>query len=437
LTTRATPQAAALAALLLAVRALALRPSSLGGDGVRQRVASFGAMFALDPQDATGVAIPTFRVVTSLPTAGSSLGESVYVTSTRQGYVWDGVAWRDVTASPIRSFANDALLQADTTERSAPTRWPQTRATCTSERLVVGVASASASSPPTRTCWLTTPQSGSEAVANDLNVVFLRIDDNGTLTWQPVSTMATLEADILATQNIEGLQAVSTDSGRTYVNDGTRWVEQPIRHYDTEAELLADTPPPNTLAWANDTAHVFTYANNAWLGLNTGMDDPIPLGAFMDFPSRSIPNGWLECNGQVIPADAKYDDLRTLLGTANVPDLRGLFARAANDGQTLLGKIDWTTGRPKTNFTTSTTGAHTHTSSRQKTGSVRRATSPPQTSPQVMAATATGEQSQIPRATTPTPSAAVTPRQHLITFAWCVASKRSTSPRHVLHPTRS
>ena len=78
--------------------------------------ASFGSMFALDPQDATGVAIPTFRVTNALPASGSVLGQAVYVTATRQGYAWDGTAWRDITASPIRSFLNDAALQANTTE---------------------------------------------------------------------------------------------------------------------------------------------------------------------------------------------------------------------------------------------------------------------------------------------------------------------------------
>jgi microcystin-dependent protein len=82
----------------------------------------------------------------------------------------------------------------------------------------------------------------------------------------------------------------------------------------------------------------------------------------MDFPTRAIPNGWLECNGQAIPADGKFDELRTLLGTTNVPDLRGYFSRAIKDGQTPLAKTAWTTGKSKTDLTgtTNTAGGHTH-----------------------------------------------------------------------------
>ena len=324
--------------------------------------ASFGSLFALDPQDAVGVAIPTFRVVTSLPAAGSSMGEAIYVSATRQGYVWDGVSWRDVTASPIRSFANDAALQADTTEPvgayavasdtgnmyvRTPDGWRRIGITefATYADLVAYNA----------------PQ-GAQALSHDFEVVFLRTLTGGVPTWRPTTSYVATEAAILAAPNIAGMQAVATDSARTYVNDGTRWIEQPIRHYDTEAQLLAAIPPENTLAWANDTSHIFTWTNaKGWLGLNTGMDDPIPLGAIMDYPVRAIPNGWLECDGSAIPAGARYDDLRAVLGTTNLPDLRGLFTRGAKTGEALQTKVNWTTGRPRnTAFTTDSNGNHAH-----------------------------------------------------------------------------
>jgi len=332
---------------------------------------SFGSMFALDPQDASGVAIPTFRVATSLPTSGSALGQSVYVTATRQGYVWDGTDWRDITASPIRAFPNDAALQANTTEAAGT----YAVATDTGNMYVrtpggwrrIGITEFSTYNDLISYAAPT----GSEAVANDIDVLFLRVMEAGAPEWKPISVMAKDEATILATQNIAGLQAVATDTGRTYVNDGTRWIEQPIRHYDTQANLLAATPPDGTLAWADDTGNIFTWATGrGWIGLNTGQDDPIPVGAMMDFPTRAIPNGWLECNGQTIPADVKFDDLRALLGTTSVPDLRGYFSRAAIDGQGLLDKKAWTTGRSRTALTgtTNTTGNHTHVYQRAITG---------------------------------------------------------------------
>ncbi|MFN9904555.1 MAG: phage tail protein, partial [bacterium] len=81
----------------------------------------------------------------------------------------------------------------------------------------------------------------------------------------------------------------------------------------------------------------------------------------MDYPVRAIPNGWLECDGSAIPAGARYDDLREVLVTTNLPDLRGLFTRGAKTGEALLSKVNWTTGRPRnTAFTTDTQGNHAH-----------------------------------------------------------------------------
>jgi len=193
---------------------------------------SFGSMFALDPQDATGISIPTFRVVTSLPSAGSSMGESVYVTATRQGYVWDGTAWRDITASPIRSFPNDALLQADTTE-----------------------------------------QVGTYAVASDTGNMYVKTAVDG---WRRIgiaefSTYSDLNSwdAAIGTEAISRdldvlLTAVASDTGKRFVNNGTRWVQDPIEHYATETALLAATAIDGHLAWADDTNVVFTASGGTW-----------------------------------------------------------------------------------------------------------------------------------------------------------------------------
>ena len=385
--------------------------------------ASFGSLFALDPQDATGVAIPTFRVVTSLPAAGSSLGEAVYVTATRQGYVWDGAAWRDITASPIRSFPNDALLQADTTEPvgayavATDTGNMYVRTTDGWRRIgkteFATYADMLAYNAPI----------GSEAVCNDLSVVFLRIDDGGVPTWQPVSTMAKPEADILATQNIEGLQAVSTDSGRTYVNDGTRWVEQPIDHFPTEAALLASPAIDGHMAWSDDTNVVFVAVAGVWKRLagpqisvgttaptgpatgdmwyaTAGNDRGLQLWDATD--ANPANHGWQQVAtsdppgtitqsllteaqfnaslathqaGQWVLADGRSvagSRYATITGNNNVPDLRGAFLRMAGTNSTNAswagGALDsWhedTTRRPRnTAFSgsTNTTGSHTHT----------------------------------------------------------------------------
>jgi hypothetical protein len=73
-----------------------------------------GKMFGLDPNQATGVAIPAFRMASGVPVAGSTLGEGVYDTAHQQGFVWDGTAWKPIAPNPIKTFNTEAALLADT-----------------------------------------------------------------------------------------------------------------------------------------------------------------------------------------------------------------------------------------------------------------------------------------------------------------------------------
>lgn len=57
-----------------------------------------GRLIAIPPGDASGVSVPTFNVSATLPTAGGVRGDSVYVTSVRRGYIWDGARWNDITS---------------------------------------------------------------------------------------------------------------------------------------------------------------------------------------------------------------------------------------------------------------------------------------------------------------------------------------------------
>jgi hypothetical protein len=226
---------------------------------------SFGSLFALDPQDATGVAIPTFKVAQTLPAAGASLGESVYVTATRQGYVWDGTGWRDITSSPILSYANDAALQADLTQQIGV----YSVATDTGNMYVmtgdgwrrIGIVEFATYAD----LAAYDAAIGTEAISRDMDVLFLRVDDTlGNESWIPISELVKTEAQIRATQNVAGLAAIATDTGKRYVNNGTRWIQDPIEHYATEADLLAATPIDGHLAWADDTSVVFTATGGVW-----------------------------------------------------------------------------------------------------------------------------------------------------------------------------
>ena len=366
----------------------------------------YGRLFALAPNTASAVGIPAFRFGPTKPAVGSELGEAFYETTTRRGWVWDGSGWREIAASPVVTFATEAAMlldvskpvgtfavTADTGQLFVRTNagWKlqgvkeyPTFAALAADSPVQGalglVLSEGTLWERTSTNWRLlglrelpdtaavvawtdpkTSNTGDRVLELAHDVLYIRTSTG----WRPASLWEDTDANIrAATWALDGQEAVATDSGRTYVHVNGAWQESPIDHYATQAALLAATPAVSQLAWADDTNHVFTWSSTTtqWTGLNTGFDDPVPIGAICDFPSRTIPNGWLECDGSAIPAGTKFDALRTLLGTANLPDLRGLFSRAAKAGEGLLTKVDWTTGRPKTNLTgnTNNTGSHDH-----------------------------------------------------------------------------
>ena len=53
-----------------------------------------------------------------------------------------------------------------------------------------------------------------------------------------------------------------------------------------------------------------------------------PTGSVTMFAGVTVPAGWLECNGQAAPSA-----LAAVLGTSNVPDLRGEFVRGWDNGR--------------------------------------------------------------------------------------------------------
>lgn len=380
---------------------------------------SFGSLFALDPQDATGVPIPTFRVSAGLPVTGVTVGESIYSTATRNGYVWDGTAWREITASPIRSFPDDVALQADVAEKVGT----YAVASGTGNMYVktaggwrrIGIAEFATYAD--LLAW--DAVAGTEAISHDLDVLFLRTSDGVTKSWIPISQLVKAEADILTSPNVPGLAAIALDTGATFVNNGTRWIQDPIEHYTTEALLLAATSPDGHMAWADDTNVVFTRAGGTWHRISgpqvsVGTVVPTTPGSgdmFYDTAPTTTglqlydgaqwqvagsPNGMLWMVGSIqqsmlteaqfaaqlgaaeagrwVLADGRSvagTAYATVTGTATVPDFRGSYLRMAGvnatnatwDGGALGGWQSDTTRKPRTDFTgvTSTEGSHSHT----------------------------------------------------------------------------
>jgi microcystin-dependent protein len=81
-----------------------------------------------------------------------------------------------------------------------------------------------------------------------------------------------------------------------------------------------------------------------------------PVGSVIAYLGRVAPDGWLFCNGQQIPNDPKYDQLKQVLGTPNIPDLTGR-SLIGSGGNYILGKKD---GEATHTLTVSEMPAHTH-----------------------------------------------------------------------------
>jgi hypothetical protein len=261
-------------------------------------------LFALDPGRATGIPIPAFREVGTLPPAGTTVGEAVIVTTSRQGYVWTGKTWLPIAPSPvitypteadlladaaqppgaygaasdtgnlfirtatgwrmvgIRTYANQAALQADAAADGAlgltlddDVLWVRAGGVWRSEtaRVLPDLAAVKA--------WVPTNE-GAEAIsqAEGLSFIFTKG------AWFPKSTwLVPTETALLAQAGmLKGQIAVAQDTGHRFLWDGTQWIGEPLRHYPTEADLLADKPGDGTLAWADDTSLVFARAGGAW-----------------------------------------------------------------------------------------------------------------------------------------------------------------------------
>ena len=471
---------------------------------------NYGEMFALDPTNTSAIALPAFKIATTVPAVGTTVGEAIYNSTDSNTYVWTGSAWSKMTPSPIRNYPTDTQLLADQAPPAgvyaisqstgnvyakATTGWVRvgmahydstvnlladappvgtfaaaddepglwerttqgwrilttrelantaavvardatsvqaiTQLTITTpaaavgtevvaatisgtvvtitaavgntpaqvaeafkvaaetaiptltfshaaSSAVVGILGLANGTPITVTATTNvtvaspTPGKpraafgvnvGDQAVALDTDVTYVRT----TQGWRPTSVYADTETNIRAvTWALNGQEAIATDTDRrfVFVKPGAAagvWREEPIQHYATDALLRAATPPDGTLAWADDSRAVYARAGGQWVGMNTGLSDPIPVGTIMAFPTQSIPNGWLRCDGSAIPAGAEYNALRTLLGTTTVPDLRGQFLRGGNATDTLLGRVHWSTGFPHTTaFTTRDNGSHSH-----------------------------------------------------------------------------
>ena len=98
-------------------------------------------------------------------------------------------------------------------------------------------------------------------------------------------------------------------------------------------EISAVDATEDSLVFYDESEEKLTYLALGD-GLSTGggtiTADGGLVGMIVAYANATIPTGWLECNGQSIPA--QYTDLIALIGN-NVPDLRGEFIRGFDNGR--------------------------------------------------------------------------------------------------------
>jgi hypothetical protein len=87
--------------------------------------------------------------------------------------------------------------------------------------------------------------------------------------------------------------------------------------YDFKLKLKIEQTLPISIAISDEYLNYVPYAVSA----NNG----VPTGTIIAYVGSEAPRGWALCDGSTLPTSAVT--LRTLLGTANTPNLSGMFLR--------------------------------------------------------------------------------------------------------------
>ena len=242
-----------------------------------------GRLYGLDPSNATGVPIPSFRPVTAVPPAGSLVGEGVLNTLTNASFIWDGTQWVPLIPPAILTAPTDADVFADNLSAAGTYKFSQE-----SGNLFVRFNQNGANvwrqvglrifADPAAMLAAIGMAEGSTCYVMSQNTFWAFV--NGA--WRITSTLVDIEANItsLSPALYQGAVAVANDTGKVFFSDGGQWIGSPFREYPTEADLLAAVPNPGTMAVAIDTGLVYYFSDIVgWIAVNknslpTGATDP-------------------------------------------------------------------------------------------------------------------------------------------------------------------
>lgn len=263
---------------------------------------------ALPPAMATAIAIPTARVLASLPVTGSSAGELVFDSTSGVSYIWTGANWNAIISDFMHTFADDATLLGSTIPNghiaiseatgnffiSTAPGWRQfgIREYTTVTGLLadnpapgsIGVALDEHSIwmreaadwmcislrqlPDFAAVVAWTPVDGSACINVQTGLRYARVAG----AWEPQGIWNVDEATLLAgMDHVDGQIAVATDTGHIYTFDEANqaWLGSQIRFYPDETTLQADTPNNGVLGLAGDTGLVYARYNGIWTRVNS------------------------------------------------------------------------------------------------------------------------------------------------------------------------
>lgn len=166
---------------------------------------------------------------------------------------------------------------------------------------------------------------GQKPAAEEFNYILNM--SSGWINWIVNEKFPELEAEIarllkeLEERINAQLDAIRADITKLKqdVADLRRYVDQKVAELKQEIQGVR-----------NDLTKLRQDFDAAVARLNGRIDDLeprlVPIGAVIPWPGGAVPNGWLECNGQVFNT-TQNPKLYGVLGRNTVPDYRGLFLR--------------------------------------------------------------------------------------------------------------
>ena len=287
-----------------------------------------GKMFAVDPSAASGIPLPSFKMVSVLPKVGNIIGEGYFVTTSRTGFAWDGRIFQPITPTSLLTYTTDAAVYADNTQ------------------------------PP-----------GSYAVSADTGNLFIM----GQVGWRAANSRTYSD---LATANTEtnvnnGQIAWLIAEQMLVVRIGTRWERVVDTPRMTVSAALPATPIAGDMHYDPTNKKLQIYDGAAWAWAYYGAivgeikQSTLTEAQFATAVGAIEAPKWKLCNGQTCAGT----DYATITTKNTVPDLRGSFLRGAGQnsnaswtGPALNAYQEDSTKRPNSALTgtTSDSGNHDH-----------------------------------------------------------------------------